>query len=115
MSPQPKTAHPNGYLALAVYDLPSQGGNGNGWIDPGDAIWSKLRIWTDANQDGEAQPWELRTPEGVGIKRIALGYKLAERVDEYGNVFRYVSRVLDASDPRCYDVWIRLDPDATKP
>jgi hypothetical protein len=51
----------------------------------------------------------------VGIKRIALGYKLAERVDEYGNVFRYVSQVLDASDPRCYDVWIRLDPDATKP
>lgn len=115
MSPQPKTAHPNGYLALAVYDLPSQGGNGNGWIDPGDAIWSKLRIWTDANQDGEAQPWELNTLHDLGIKRIALLYKLAEKTDEYGNIFRYVSQVVDSSDPHCYDVWIRVDPDATKP
>jgi hypothetical protein len=98
-----------------VYDLPSQGGNDNGWIDSGDAIWPKLRIWTDANQDGEAQPWELHTLEDLGIKRIALRYRLAEKRDEYGNVFRYVSQVLDSSDPRCYDVWIRLDPDATKP
>ncbi|MGA2575823.1 MAG: hypothetical protein ABSH24_07345 [Bryobacteraceae bacterium] len=51
----------------------------------------------------------------MGIKRIALLYKLAEKTDEYGNIFRYVSQVVDSSDPHCYDVWIRVDPDATKP
>jgi len=31
---------PNGYAALAVFDDPAQGGNGNGKIDPGDAVYS---------------------------------------------------------------------------
>lgn len=44
ITPQPKTADPNGYIALAVYDLPSEGGNNNGWIDPGDKIYSILRV-----------------------------------------------------------------------
>lgn len=113
-TPQPKTANPNGYIALAVYDLPSEGGNGNGWIDPGDKIYSQLRVWIDANQDGEAQPGELHSLSDLGIKQIGLRYRLAEKVDQYGNVFRYVSQVLGRSDPKDYDVWIKLDPDATR-
>lgn len=31
----------NGFADLAQYDL-----DGNGWIDEGDPIWSKLKIWT---------------------------------------------------------------------
>lgn len=85
-TPQPKTADPNGYIALAVYDLPSEGGDSNGWIDRGDKIYSKLRVWIDANQDGEAQPDELHTLDQLGIKRIGLRYHLAEKVDQYGNV-----------------------------
>ena len=110
VTPQPKSDHPNGYLALAVYDLPGEGGNGNGWIDPGDRIYSKLRVWIDANQNGEAEPEELHTLSSLGIARIGLRYRLAEKVDQFGNVFRYVSQVLDESDPKAYDVWIALDP-----
>src|ERR1039458_4372074 len=114
VTPQPRSSNPNGFLALAVYDLPSEGGNNNGWIDPGDRVYSKLRVWIDANQDGEAQPEELHTLDELAIKRIGLRYRLAEKVDQYGNVFRYVSQVLDQSDARDYDVWIKLDPDKIK-
>lgn len=114
ITPQPKSARPNGFIALAVYDLFSEGGNNNGWLDPGDRIYSKLRVWIDANQDGEAEPEELHTLDELGIKRIGLRYHLAEKVDQYGNVFRYVSQVLDESDPKAFDVWVQLDPDATK-
>ena len=114
VTPQPRSSNPNGFLALAVYDLPSEGGNNNGWIDPGDRVYSKLRVWIDVNQDGEAQPEELHTLDELAIKRIGLRYRLAEKVDQYGNVFRYVSQVLDQSDARDYDVWIKLDPDKIK-
>ena len=114
VTPQPRSATPNGFLALAVYDLPSEGGNNNGWIDPGDRVYSKLRVWIDANQDGEAQPEELHTLDELAIKRIGLRYRLAEKVDQYGNIFRYVSQVLDPSDARDYDVWMKLDPDQIK-
>lgn len=37
-TPPPPSSNPNGFAALAVYDDPKNGGNGNGEIDPGDAI-----------------------------------------------------------------------------
>ncbi len=114
VTPQPRSAYPNGFLALAVYDLPGKGGNNNGWIDPGDSVYSKLRVWIDANQDGEAQPEELHTLDELAIGRIGLRYRLAEKVDQYGNIFRFVSQVLGQSDARDYDVWIKLDPDKIK-
>jgi len=109
VSPQPQSDHANGYLALAVYDSLDEGGNNNGWIDPRDAIWSRLRIWIDANQDGEAQPNELHALDALGIKRIALHYRLADYTDPFGNVFRYESDVVDPTDPHSYDVWIELN------
>jgi len=69
ISPQPLTkAHPpNGFAALAIYDTSAYGGNNDGVIDSKDAVWSKLRVWIDANHDGVSQPEELHTLEEIGI------------------------------------------------
>lgn len=43
----------NGFADLAKYDE-----DGNGWIDEGDSIWSKLKIWCK-NENGEDELYRL--------------------------------------------------------
>jgi len=85
------TAH-NGYEALAEYDQPALGGNGNGWIDADDAIWPFLRLWADDNHDGISQSHELSTLDAAGIVRIDTHYFTSRHRDQYGNLFRYRGR-----------------------
>jgi hypothetical protein len=81
---------PNGYIALAEFDKPEMGGNGNGFIDPGDAIWGRLRLWIDENHDGVSQPWELHPLEWAHITRIGLEYVRSNWQDAHGNLFRFL-------------------------
>jgi hypothetical protein len=81
---------PNGYVALAEFDKPELGGNGNGFIDPGDAVWSRLRLWIDENHDGISQPWELHPLEWAHLTRIGLKYVRSPWTDENGNQFRFL-------------------------
>lgn len=94
LTPQPASSSPNGFAALAEYDKPANGGNGDGKIDKGDTIFSSLRLWRDANHNGESEPGELRSLGDV-IRAIDLNYKEAKKVDDFGNRFRYRAKVYD--------------------
>jgi hypothetical protein len=111
VTPQPSSGNrpPNGFNALAAYDLPSNGGNGDGVIDEQDAVFPKLRVWVDSNHNGVTDPGELLSMGQAGIKSISLKYGLSKWTDAYGNQFRYRSNItftrsVPATDIFVYDV-----------
>lgn len=58
------TASGNGFADLAQYDE-----DGNGWIDEGDDIWSKLKIWV-MDENGEGRLYGL-AEKGLGAICLA--------------------------------------------
>jgi RTX calcium-binding nonapeptide repeat (4 copies) len=55
----------------SLYDS-SNGGNNNGLLDPGDALWGRFRVWRDANNNGTIQSNEVFTLGQLGITSIVL-------------------------------------------
>ena len=111
-SPPPDGEEMNGFRALAEYDTAGFGGNGDGKINQQDWIFSQLRLWQDANHNGISESCEMKTLPEVGLRKIDLDYRSSRRTDEFGNQFRYRTKVRDAQDAQlgrwAWDVYLVL-------
>ncbi len=115
ITPQPYSGEPNGFEALAVFDRPESGGNGNGVIDGGDSIYSRLRVWVDTNHNGVSEPTELKSLLEIGIAQLDLKYHHTPRIDQFGNEFRYRGSLVEVVPGRkrdaVYDVFLVGKPE----
>jgi hypothetical protein len=96
----------HGFDALAAWDAPSGGGNGDGWISPADAVWSRLQLWVDANHNGISEPAELFSMDALRVTGISTQAYAEGRRDQYGNTFRFRGPfIIDGHLRWAYDVF----------
>lgn len=83
----------SGYYALAELDEPEAGGNGDGQVDSQDSMFEQLCVWIDSNRDAISQRQEIKSLAAAGIIAFERRFKTMHRMDDFGNLFRYTSRV----------------------
>ena len=106
----------NGFEALGQYDS-----NSDQRIDASDPVFTKLRVWVDANTNGQSESNELKSLAELQIASIALKYRrLADKGKPFpvqsGNELRFegTAITLDGERRRIIDVWFQYKPQRQK-
>ena len=111
LTPQPASSGKNGFLALAEFNKPRNGENGDAVINKNDAVFEQLRLWQDRNHNGVSEPGELQRLQSAGLNEIELEYKMSKQIDRYGNEFKYRAKVKDAKNAKvarwAWDVFLQ--------
>ncbi len=115
ISEQPAGQNPKqGFASLGIFDMVERDGNGDGKITRRDAVFRKLRLWTDRNHNGVSEPEELSRLPAMDVVAIRLDYQESNRTDQHGNRFRYRARIRDRNNANvnrwAWDVFLRTQP-----
>ncbi len=101
----------NGFLGLAQYDK-----NNDGRIDTKDAVFGKLTVWFDKNNNGVSEKGEVQTLAEAGVTAVSVRYSEVDRrqalqhqSDVVANDVRYKAQFWGAKCPSTgcamYDVF----------
>lgn len=85
--------------------------NGDGVVDAQDTGWSQLKMWVDANVDGQAEAGEIKSLDDLGIASISLkgkptGNTAADSSDSFVTNTTTFERT-DGTTGHAYDVTLR--------
>ena len=94
----------DGWLALAQYDV-----NFDGTLDQHDAVFANLKLWVDANANGQTDSAELKTLAEQGILSINLQAD-SQVVAQNGNILRGFSTftAADGQTHQITDAWLAV-------
>jgi hypothetical protein len=97
--------HANGFLNLKQYDS-----NADNKITSVDAQFANLRVWVDADSDGQTDAGELKTLASLGITQINLAATALTSTYLNGNrVSDTSSFVMGGATRTVSDVWYQMD------
>jgi Ca2+-binding EF-hand superfamily protein len=93
----------DGYQALREFDT-----NADGYISADDAVFNELRVWVDANSDGNSATGELKTLAELGISKISVQTQDSNQMDN-GNWVGLTSsyETVDGATHAAADVWFK--------
>lgn len=97
----------NGFEKLKQYD-----DNGDGVIDENDAIYHRLRLWQELEEDGVCEIHETMSLAEAGIKSINLNYDNVREDDGKGNLIGQSGSFTreDGTTDSAVDAWFRELP-----